>query len=578
VARTNAALRRIAVLGMRFWWEVQMNGLVTGFRFFVAAIVVAAFASGVNAGNTPAKIYSINVTTLGVAPVGITIKNETPSGNSTINSFTITPPAGVTVSLANPASSDPATVTQDPNTGIISVNGFTGLKSGTQTPKAITIYVNATVANGVTCGASYQWTAQTWTGNAANGDQFGLVVGSPPTNQGLQTATCSLRYVPAAGGNPLRAPRDALVNTPITSTDNNAAPTNLPVQVEAVTTGGTRVTTFSGTVTLVATSGPAGSVTGNTAAASNGVATFPNFSIGTEGIYQFKATSPGQTDSAPSAPFTIGDGVLNCGQDMPLANTNPNNLPEFDGNGLPVPGWAGAGKRGPFNKDGSPCVLVNYTFANTILTNNTVVLHWATDTQPGAAFTYTVNWKPEYVGAGGVPVRVTMVQWFDQFGNPVPATPVPAHGCLSPDLPAPYGTLAGNIGAADLTITIDTTSGVATLPATPFPLSIANERLTAIALTGTSGTLKTYTVTRGGTNGTTAAAHNVGDKTMSNPLPLDANGVQMRACIADEGYAIVPPGAPDCPTSGPGAPAIPTACAVVTTTLHDLGDAFMTRD
>ena len=52
-----------------------------------------------------------------------------------------------------------------------------------------------------------------------------------------------------------------------------------------------------------------------------------------------------------------------------------------------------------YNKDGTTCVPVEYTFTNNILTNNSVDLKWNVATQPGAAFKYTMTWKPEYVNA-----------------------------------------------------------------------------------------------------------------------------------------------------------------------------------
>ncbi len=58
------------------------------------------------------------------------------------------------------------------------------------------------------------------------------------------------------------------------------------------------------------------------------------------------------------------------------------------------PGYA-SGQRGEYNKDGSLCVPVAYSFINDILGTNTVMLKWDTASQPGAAFKYTVTWKPE---------------------------------------------------------------------------------------------------------------------------------------------------------------------------------------
>ena len=72
----------------------------------------------------------------------------------------------------------------------------------------------------------------------------------------------------------------------------------------------------------------------------------------------------------------------------------------------------------PINKDGAACVPVGYTFTNNILSSNSVGLTWNVASQPGAAFKYTMTWKPEYVNAlTGMPARVTRVAWYDSTGT-----------------------------------------------------------------------------------------------------------------------------------------------------------------
>ncbi len=162
------------------------------------------------------------------------------------------------------------------------------------------------------------------------------------------------------------------------------------------------------------------------------------------------------------------------------------------------PGFAEGG-RGPFNKDGAKCGAVDYTFTNNILSDNSVVLTWNTASQPGAAFWYTVTWKPEYVSPiTGMPSRTTKVAWF--VGGSL-ITPVAGRACIagildgdSPIqhyLPVPYGTLIDPIGPGDLTIHIAVTS--ATTPDTPFPIQIGLERLVVVTKVDSTH----WTVTRG---------------------------------------------------------------------------------
>jgi hypothetical protein len=163
---------------------------------FLAAMLMA-FALPASAAN-PEKIYSLNVSPLGASPIALTIKNETPNGNSTINSFVVKPPNGVTITgLANPSSSAAANVQL--NGGNVYVNAFTGLQAGNKTPKALTIYVNATYPTSAVCGAQYTWTADVYTGNAFGQETFALVTGVPPTSP-TQTATCEYKVVMSPAG------------------------------------------------------------------------------------------------------------------------------------------------------------------------------------------------------------------------------------------------------------------------------------------------------------------------------------------------------------------------------------------
>jgi hypothetical protein len=61
---------------------------------------------------------------------------------------------------------------------------------------------------------------------------------------------------------------------------------------------------------------------------------------------------------------------------------------------------------------------------------------------------------------------------------------------------------------------------------------------------------------------------------MSNPLPLDANGIQMQVCIYDDQFETVP-GGPNCDVPNPAFPFPPAACVQRTTCANDNGDALI---
>ena len=141
--------------------------------------------------------------------------------------------------------------------------------------------------------------------------------------------------------------------------------------------------------------------------------------------------------------------------------------------------------------------------------------------------------------------------------------------------------------------------------ATPFPITIGNERMTVTAMVVDSTQSNTSTSTHyvwtvtPGAGGTTSADHAVNAPVMSNPLPLGANNKQMQMCIAEESWSNVPSGpdfdyanATDCtydklpdsyknPDPTTGQPGVnygqPLQCAMFTTTVYDIGDGFMNR-
>ena len=504
-------------------------GLIVG-----AVALTATALPGFAAKPTPEKIFRLDITpTTAVGGSSTTFNakftNITP-GNSSFNSLTLTAPAGFTITALSIA---PMPTSSNPNaSAITSFSGQTATVTALDPVKSnqfVTVSATTDVPPATDCGGSSgTWTAITWTGSNTAGNTFRMAQSSGLTT--TITVACELRFVDGQN------PGNASVGAVIPGASGGS------VQVELVK-GAAPDPDFDGDVTLLQTSGPSATLSGATATATDGVATFSTLKLDTAGTYTLKARAAGVADSDDSPEFTIFDGVINCGGEL-----------SFTGEGF-------GGQRGDFNKDGSSCVLVNYSVTNELAERNQVTVEWDTDAQPNAAFSYTVGWEPETVDpATGTPTERTQLAWQkDGNGDPIWQFGV---SCLSSSLPAPYGTLSGAINASATSITVATTASV---PNTTFDFVIGTERLRA---TETDGA---WTVVRG-VGGTTAAAHDDGVFVMSTPLPIDPNATrpggganpfqnkQVPMCIAQEGWA----------PSGYGQ-------IQVTSTIFDIGDGAMKR-
>ena len=511
---------------------------------FLAVMLVAALAGPASAGS-PEKIFTLTMSPASVAAGATasftaTFRNATPSGNSSINSLILTAPAGVTITAVSAPPSGSASI----GTGgaSVSVSNMSPVKPG----QTFVVTLSATIPASPGC-TSYAWSAQSWTGSSFSGDTFRLL---PPPQSSLTTnvaSSCQLRFVPG------KTPQAALTNAVITSVAGN--PAGAPVQVELID-GSTRVTTFTGTVTLTKTpASSSGAASGAAVAAVAGLATFPSLSINATGTYALVAGSPGVLSSAPSPSFTIYGGDIFCGDDVSSTFANPDTLADT------APGYA-AGMRGKYNKNGSTCIKVDYTFTNDILANNVVHLAWDTNVQPYASFAYTMNWRLMSVDADGWTAIRPDVAWeADGSGNPIY---VPGLACLAPSLPAPYGTLGANIATADPSVVVNTT---APIPAAPFAIVVGTERMQVTSVTGAASPY-TLAVNRG-QGGTTAASHSSGDSVMSTPLPIVPAsyalyaGQQARMCIVDHGFTAA------------GTDASGNALVMYSTTVFDIGDGWV---
>jgi hypothetical protein len=535
-----------------------MNSVIRVMRWFLLALV--GFASVSAAG--PSKIYTLTVTSTSaivsgaIVPFTATFTNVSPAGNSSINSLELVAPPGIEIQLP------PAYAVTVTNQGVavpasnvsISATKITAKNLSPVGRNAKLVIAFSAKVTTTSC-ASLGWnidppagpTYHAWSGSQFTGDEF-AVFGTLPTT----SIACSLVFSKPPVSTTFVNP-----TTPIKA----AGGANVEV---CLSNGASCDTTYAGNVTVSKVAGTGTLAGAGPVAASSGIATFASLSVSSTGLYKLQATDG--TRSTPVVTIFVGEGVLSC-EGAPGVHEFGDADGDPDTNGV----------RGT-NKDGSDCIVVNYTFTDDIAINNRTIFSWDIGLQPGAVFKYSVKFLPEFVGTSGRPELVTKVQWFDSSGNPFPpdtAGPgsgaVPAKACLSKDMPTQYGTLGAAVGTGDSTITVNaTSSGVV-----PFPIVIDGERMTVTLVSGT-----TWSVTRGTAAGEVdpPATHLISAKVMSTPFPLFTLGTAtriMQMCIAKESWEPVPrsPTQPDCDNE----PTSPTACTQNTTTIIDGGDGIMIR-
>jgi len=495
----------------------------------------------------------------------------------------------------------------------------------------VTLTVAATGATGTCGGVAGTWTATPWTGSSpGNGNPFTL--DTPPIPSTTISPLCYTVSTAKTGNGTITTPNSSVASgakpvftvTPdlynsiasvagtgcsVTKTTGDgkfatSTYTAAPVTANCTVTANfvPNTLTITSQPTSAAVNDPfdvkvgisptGGAVTADTGACGTVSQSQSTAVTGTPTTFTFTITTPPANGSctivftAPNyatrtlSSLKVYNGVLGCGgalQDISATGGAP--VDSGTGldpiTGLPVPGWA-AGSRG-VNDKGEPCsTKVNYTFTNNVLGGNSTNLEWDVNAVPGAAFKYTINWKPEYVdGTTGMPSQRTKVKW---LGLNAPVALVLGRACIAQNqdpsskdfLPRPYGTLDVVVNNSDGFISVTPATGV-TLPTPPFAITIGSERMLVSAVVGT-----TWTVVRGD-GSTPPATHPASAYVMSNPLPvyypIGTTPVQMQMCIADEGFAIVPPGSADCNTT----PSTPTSCAAVTTTIYDIGDGSVGR-
>src|SRR5262245_58956599 len=266
-------------------------------RTMFGLVLIAALLMGVIwalPGNAaPTKTFSLNVPAS--APPGatnltylLTFKNETPNGNSNIQSLTADVTGGVTIVNATAPSGSISFTSSH-----VQVSNMGPVKPG----KTFVVTLTVNVSGGTDCTQNATWTAGAWTGSAFGGDAFSLV----PAKSQLVTqiaSNCEVRYVP--GTEPTNAIQGAIITGSGGST----------VQAELLQNG-SRALWFNGSISIDATTEPSGAtLAGTTATASSGLATFPALSADTLGDYVVHASALGL--SSADATFSIFFGRIFC--------------------------------------------------------------------------------------------------------------------------------------------------------------------------------------------------------------------------------------------------------------------------
>jgi hypothetical protein len=555
-----------------------MNALGKLLRFLVTFTLVA-FALPSNAAT---KLFSFSVTP---TSTGYTATfNNLSNGNSYINSMNITLGVKVTnvtvqssLVTGNTAVTPNCSVTKPCNPGdTILISWISGIAPNTSGSIALTAEAPVDLTS---CGATANWSARAFTGNAGNsggGTSFTASPGGGTVATASSTISCTLQFD--------KQPANAEINQEITSVAGQ--PAGPKVTIKALI-GGSVATSFTGPITLTLNQPTGGGATltptPTPMTITAGVATLTSLKVDTLGTYSLKASASGFTDGTSDS-FKIFAGILDCGRPFASSFLNPGTLADSE------PGWA-AGMRNAYNKDGvqEDCVPVLYTFTNAILASDTVNLTWDMTAQPNAAFMYQLNWRLRPVETTGALAGWTKmprpeVAWLNTDGSLTTVNGdkqfVPALACLSDRLPAPYGELAANVLPTDTQIQVKgikanpassdlvPNPGAPALPATPFPIVIANtaggaQLLTTERMTVTSvgtpvlsgGTYSTtFTVTRGTATegGAIKAPHDLPAypkvlRVMSTPLPIIPNDAtafpppyvvqtQAHMCVADHGF------------------------------------------
>jgi hypothetical protein len=387
---------------------------------FIMALAMAAFAlPGMAAG--PAKQFSINVTKGAVVAPGISefwleIRNETPNGNSTINSLNVPLPGSFKV--VNDSTHYAAFTT--PSSGqVVAPNGATFISVSNLYPlkpqQVLTLKFWADTGTSASC-TLHSWTAQAWTGSSLGGDTFTqltpaqvLAATNPPRT--IVSSTAIATDAALKFGSITSVVVGEAFSVTVNQTSACASITLPPVSV-----------TLSGTPDF----------TRGTETTSGGSHTFTGNEFGSTGPATLTASATGYASAVME--LTVFDGTLGCVTTPfnAIKLLNPTDATFNDGNSFDqfaaaAEGLSGYlfGARGPTDsKSDSDCTLINYSVTNRI--NTTSSQDPVGNTVPAGYYSFTFDsGDPDDPKSPVVGIVATFrPEWGD------PATGLPAHKTL----------------------------------------------------------------------------------------------------------------------------------------------------
>jgi hypothetical protein len=304
-------------------------------RRSIIAVVAATVMLGLLAvpGNAaPEKKFSLKFPTTvsaGVQNIPVTLKNETPNGNSNINSFTITAanaPAGFSI-----ISISPGTFALSNSNKTISITNIATLK-----PLQTAVYqLRVNIPDAGCNGVAITWTGTAFTGNSLNGDPFKLQDGSG-TTQNLSQLTTTI----ASGCTTINVTK--FNDKSVDGMQNGTEP---GLQNWAFTLDGNAVGSTNANGALSFTASPG---------VTHQVCEVPQtgwFST-TGGNCQTVAAA--DATSGGTVPLSFGNalGQLDCTGADAVINVSGTDVQGVDISGVRIE-----------NKDGSPCIKIPYSFS-----------------------------------------------------------------------------------------------------------------------------------------------------------------------------------------------------------------------
>lgn len=394
-----------------------MNGMRKMLGFFMA-MAVAAFTASANADN---KNFSIQVpASVPPSTFDVTFTNSA-TGNSSFNSLELIVASGnLTISDAVIKNT---TTHASPLSATRAV--FTNL-SPVKTGKSITITVTAAVTTTGCTPTQVTWDAKAYTGSPSSPSSVFALIPAPSAT--TINPGCTLGFV--------KQPAGAAAGGIITSVPSE--PAGAPVQV-ALFQGATQTTYLTGGVSLAIKSGTGtagATLSGGSATASGGVASFPSLSIDKVGTNYVLTASAGSFTPVDSNPFTIFGGVLGCTNDTNFATGNVLNDstvydPLLDTAFIGTPGWGL--RRGP-NTDGADCIKVDFTFT---LDADNHIASLIYDKSAGpppqnhASFEYVIVWPKVSVDADGWAGKQPLLSWGTTNPPVFPGDYAPGLACVT---------------------------------------------------------------------------------------------------------------------------------------------------